>query len=100
MAYNANQQVENINNTAFNTDAILALLNAGAIGTALAAIVAMMQGQTGMLPHTDYDFVEYLPAAQPLTINYRMGGPAGAIVRQLTLTYDGAGNVATMTRVI
>ncbi len=83
MAYNVNQIVENINNIAFNTDALL----------------GMMQGQTGMLPHGDYDFVEYLPPAQPLIINYRLGGAAGAIVRQITLTYVGT-DVSTMTRTI
>lgn len=83
MAYNANQITENVNNVAFNTDAMLTRL----------------LGQTAMLPAGDYDFVEYLPPALPLVINYRMGGGAGAIVRQITLTYVGT-DVSTMTRTI
>lgn len=83
MAYNQNQHTENINNTAFNTDAML----------------TRMLGSGAMLPAGDWDFVEYLPPALPLIINYRLGGGAGAIVRQVTITYVGT-DVSTMTRTI
>lgn len=67
--------------TAFNTDQLLALL-----------------GTAALLP-PDFDFVEMLPPALPTVINYRLGGGAGVIVCQLTLTYV-AGDLATVLRTI
>lgn len=70
-----------IRDIAFNTDQLLAL-----------------GGLAAFLP-PDYDFVENLPPANPLVINYRLGGGGGVIVRQLTLTYVGP-DIATITRTI
>lgn len=47
----------------------------------------------------EYDFVELIPPLNPTTINYRLGGGAGVIKRQLTLTYVGD-DLSTVTRVI
>jgi len=78
------QQVH-ANNSAFNTDA---LVNAGAF-----------------TPIVDYDFLEIIPPPPPAppatqVINYRTGGGAGLIVRQLEILYDAAGNVDTITRTV
>jgi len=75
---NGDQQVHARDN-AFNTDAMLA--------------------SGSLSPTVDYDFIEMLPAALPLIINYRTGGGGGAIVRQLTLTYTGA-DLSTVNRTI
>lgn len=79
--YSDHDITAHVQDTAYNTDQLLALT-----------------GTAAFLP-PDYDFVEYLPPAAPLIINYRLGGGAGAIVRQITLTYVGA-DVSTMTRTI
>lgn len=67
--------------TAFNTDQLLGLL-----------------GTAALLP-ADYDFVELLPPVNPLVINYRLGGPAGVIVRQLTITWVGT-DISTIRRTV
>lgn len=72
---------ESSRDTAYNTDQLLGLL-----------------GLVGFLPPA-FDFVEMLPPNQPTTINYRLGGAGGVIVRSLTLTYSG-GDVATVLRTI
>ncbi|MDD5544390.1 MAG: hypothetical protein PHX83_14570 [Acidobacteriia bacterium] len=67
--------------TAYNTDQLLALL-----------------GMVALLP-PNFDFVECIPPALPTTINYRLGGALGVIVRQLTLVYVGS-DLSTVTRTI
>ena len=37
-------------------------------------------------------------AGDPLVIEYRLGGSGGTLVATLTLTYDGSGNFATVTK--
>ncbi len=86
MAYNAgNDDSRQLRDIAFNTNALL--------------------GVNSFAPQVDYDFLENLPPAPPAppatqTVNYRTGGGAGAIVRQLVILYDAAGNVSTVTRTI
>lgn len=43
-----------------------------------------------------YDFIDLDPPSQPTTITYRNGGPAGVLVRTVTLTYVGT-DVETVT---
>lgn len=81
--YSVTDLLTNIRQIAFNTDALMVAFG----------------GANSLAPTVAYDFVEYLPPALPLVINYRSGGGGGAIVRQLTMTYVGT-DVSTITRTI
>ncbi len=80
MAFTDRDEQHNVRDIAFNTDALLTQFGAA----------------NALLPSVAWDFVEYLPPNLPLIINYRTGGGAGVIVRQLTLTYVGT-DVSTIT---
>ena len=54
----------------------------------------------GLIPDS-YDYISipsYDANSNPLTVVYKKGGAAGSTVATLTLTYDGSGNVSTVTR--
>jgi hypothetical protein len=45
----------------------------------------------------EHDHITLTPPSQPTTVVYRQGGPSGAVVATLTLTYSGT-DVATVAR--
>lgn len=51
------------------------------------------------IPEHDYIFLSnYNVGGNPTVIVYRNGGASGVIVAQLTLTYDGSGNLTSVAR--
>ena len=51
------------------------------------------------IPKHDYIFLSnYNAGGNPTVIVYRHGGASGVIVAQLTLTYDGSGNLTSVVR--
>lgn len=51
------------------------------------------------IPKHDYIFLSnYNAFGNPTVIVYRNGGASGVIVAQLTLTYDGSGNLTSVAR--
>jgi len=51
------------------------------------------------IPKHDYIFLSnYTAGGNPQLIVYRSGGSSGVIVAQLTLTYDGSGNLTSVQR--
>lgn len=92
MAYSVSDVLTNVREIAFNTDQ---LLDFGL-------------GQAAMLPTQDYNFIQVIPPAPPAppatqVVNYVRQAPLPAplgTVRQLTILYDAAGNISTITRTI
>lgn len=55
----------------------------------------------GSIVTAAYDYIaitSYNAANDPLIIQFRTGGSGGTLVATLTLTYDGSGNLSTVTK--
>jgi len=53
---------------------------------------------TGLIPH-NYDYISMSYTGSNLTgVEYKEGGVAGTVVANLAITYDGSGNILTITK--
>ena len=50
------------------------------------------------IPEHNYVALSGYVGASPATVVYKQGGAGGTTVAPLTLTYDGSGNLLTVTR--